>query len=109
MQGEQQHVLGGREAQQLRAQERAALKVEGIGGFVLRETQDFDVLFIGGQHVERDERQRELQFGGDALQGLAVVVDEGGAQASWRATRAFRAAWKASTSSEPLRRTATGM
>ena len=81
MHREQQNVLVLREAQQLGAQQRPVLKIEGAGGFVLREAPDFGGLRIGGELVERDQRQRDLQAGRDALHGLAVVLREGSAQA----------------------------
>ncbi|SAL06818.1 hypothetical protein AWB78_08263 [Caballeronia calidae] len=81
MHGEEQDVLFGREAQQLRAQQRTVFEIEGTRGLVLRQTPDFSGLCIGSERVQLNERQRDLQFRSDALHGFTVVLCERRAQA----------------------------
>ncbi|SAL06825.1 hypothetical protein AWB78_08267 [Caballeronia calidae] len=81
MHREEQHMLFGREAQQLRAQQRTMLQIEGTRGFVLRQTPDFRGPCIGSERVQLNERQRDPQLGSDALNGLSVMIRETRAQA----------------------------
>ncbi|SAL72687.1 hypothetical protein AWB70_07563 [Caballeronia cordobensis] len=75
MHREEQHVFIGCETQQLHTQQRTVLKIEGAGGFGLREAAD--LLIIG----KYNQRQRDPQFRSDALHSLPVVLRERCAQA----------------------------
>ena len=81
MHREDQHMLVLREAKQLRAKKRPVLKIERSRGFGLRDPADFGGLRIGGERVEFDEGQCDLQLRRDALNGLTILLHERSTQA----------------------------
>ncbi|SAL72677.1 hypothetical protein AWB70_07561 [Caballeronia cordobensis] len=70
MHREEQHVLIGCKTQQLRTQQRPVLKIEGAGGFGLREAAHLRII---GKY---NQRQRDPQFRRDALHSLPIVLRE---------------------------------
>ncbi len=70
---EGEHVLGGAQLQQPHAQQRAGGEVEGAERVLL----ELALQFLA---VELHYLQRHLGMGGDALEGLALPLEEGGAQ-----------------------------
>ncbi|PAV72471.1 hypothetical protein WR25_05946 [Diploscapter pachys] len=81
MQGQQQHMLLGRQAQQGDAEQRAALEVEGLGGLGRH-------LLVGalpargfGQISQVEQLDAYRRWLGHPLHGALAVLGEGGAQA----------------------------
>ena len=70
VEGQQQHVLLGRDAQEPGAQERPARELERLQRLGAREPTDLDLI------PDLGERQRNVHRGGDLLHRLAVELHE---------------------------------
>ncbi len=80
MHRQEQRVVVVSEAQQLGAQQRAALKVERRLRFFEREALGFRLALAFGPRAQVDEREPHLRFGGDDLTRATLDDGEGRAQ-----------------------------
>ena len=80
VQGQEDDVLVGAEAEEGDAQEGAAAEVEGAVGLVGGEARDLGVAHGVVEMGEIDDRDGEGEDGADALDGAAGEAGEGGAE-----------------------------
>ncbi len=77
---EGEHVLGGAQLQQLRAHQRSGGEVEGAQGLLAQPSLQLGAGGLGLQVAEVHQFQRQLPVRRDELEGLALLLGEGGAQ-----------------------------